>query len=142
MIFDENPDSIFIYHFVEELVSSYGLYYESNFKDDSLTLNEHAVLLRIRYQGVSTQHDLVKLFKVSGAYMAKLLRKFEDRGYVERREDPENRRKKIVKVTDEGIEKTDEFIEVIQNWEDTITASISEDELKTMKKVLYKIIAN
>lgn len=142
MIFDENPDSIFIYHFVEELVASYGLYYESNFKDDSLTLNEHAVLLRIRYQGVSTQHDLVKLFKVSGAYMAKLLRKFEDRGYVERREDPENRRKKIVKVTDEGIEKTDEFIEVIQNWEDTITASISEDELKTMKKVLYKIIAN
>ena len=94
MIFDENPDSIFIYHFVEELVSSYGLYYESNFKDDSLTLNEHAVLLRIRYQGVSTQHDLVKLFKVSGAYMAKLLRKFEDMGYVERREDPENRRKK------------------------------------------------
>ena len=45
-------------------------------------------------------------------------------------------------MTDEGIEKTDEFIEVIQNWEDTITASISEDELKTMKKVLYKIIAN
>ena len=107
MIFDENPDSIFIYHFVEELVSSYGLYYESNFKDDSLTLNEHAVLLRIRYQGVSTQHDLVKLFKVSGAYMAKLLRKFEDMGYVERREDPENRRKKIVKVTNEGIEKTE-----------------------------------
>lgn len=142
MIFDENLDGIFIYHFVEELVSSYGLYYESNFKDDSLTLNEHAVLLRIRYQGVSTQHDLVKLFKVSGAYMAKLLRKFEDRGYVERKEDPENRRKKIVKMTNEGIEKTDEFIEVIQNWEDTITASISEDELKTMKKVLYKIIAN
>lgn len=142
MIFDENPDSIFIYHFVEELVSSYGLYYESNFKDDSLTLNEHAVLLRIRYQGVSTQHDLVKLFKVSGAYMAKLLRKFEDMRYVERREDPENRRKKIVKVTNEGIEKTDEFIEVIQNWEDTITASISEDELKTMKRILYKIIAN
>ena len=74
--------------------------------------------------------------------MAKLLRKFEDMGYVERKEDPENRRKKIVKVTNEGIEKTDEFIEVIQNWEDTITASISEDELKTMKKVLYKIIAN
>ena len=142
MIFDENPESIFIYHYVEELVSSFGLYYKSNFKDDILTLNEHAVLLRIRYQGVSTQHDLVELFKVSGAYMAKLLRKFEDMGYVERSEDPENRRKKVVRLTDEGIEKTDEFIEVIQNWDDKITSSISEDELKTMKNVLYKIIAN
>ena len=142
MIFDENPESIFIYHYVEELVSSFGLYYKSNFKDDILTLNEHAVLLRIRYQGVSTQHDLVELFKVSGAYMAKLLRKFEDMRYVERSEDPENRRKKVVRLTDEGIEKTDEFIEVIQNWDDKITSSISEDELKTMKNVLYKIIAN
>ena len=142
MIFDENAESIFIYHYVEELVSSFGLYYKSNFKDDVLTLNEHAVLLRIRYQGVSTQHDLVELFKVSGAYMAKLLRKFEDMGYVERSEDPVNRRKKVVRLTDEGIEKTDEFIEVIQNWEDKITADISEDELKTMKNVLYKIIVN
>ena len=142
MIFDENAESIFIYHYVEELVSSFGLYYKSNFKDDVLTLNEHAVLLRIRYQGVSTQHDLVELFKVSGAYMAKLLRKFEDMGYVERSEDPVNRRKKVVRLTDEGIEKTDEFIEVIQNWEDKITADISEDELKTMKNVVYKIIVN
>lgn len=80
-----------------------------------------------------------QLFKVSGAYIAKLLRKFEDHGYIARKEDPENRRKKIVKMTDEGIKKTDEIIEVIQNWEDKVTASISEDEIKTLKEILFKI---
>lgn len=142
MRFDENPEDIFIYHYVEELISSYGSYYESNFKDKDLTLKEFSVLLRIRFQEVATQHDLVKLFKVSGAYIAKLLRKFEDKNYIIRKEDPENRRKKLVEMTDEGIKKTDEIIEVIQNWEDKVTASISEDEIKTLKEILFKIIMN
>ena len=139
MMFNENPESIFIYHYVEEMISSYGSYYESNIKDHDLTLKEFSVLLRIRFQGVATQHDLVKLFKVSGAYIAKLLRKFEENGYIVRKEDPKNRRKKLVKITDEGIKKTDEIIEVIQSWEDKVTANITEEELKNLKKILYKI---
>ena len=115
MMFNENPESIFIYHYVEEMISSYGSYYESNIKDHDLTLKEFSVLLRIRFQGVATQHDLVKLFKVSGAYIAKLLRKFEENGYIVRKEDPKNRRKKLVKITDEGIKKTDEKSIII--WE-------------------------
>ena len=140
MIFDENPENIFIYHYVEELISSYGLYYETNFKYNDLTLKEFSVLLRIRFQDVATQHDLVKLFKVSDAYIAKLLRKFEDKNYIERHENPQNRRKKLVKLTEKGIKKTDEIIEVIQSWEDKITADISEDEIKNLKKTLFKII--
>ena len=142
MTFDENPENIFIYHYVEELISSYGSYYESNLKDNDLTLKEFSVLLRIRFQGVATQHDLVELFKVSGAYIAKLLRKFEDHGYIARKEDPENRRKKLVKMTDDGIKMTDEIIEVIQNWEEKVTSSISEDEIKTLKEILFKITMN
>ena len=140
MIFDENPENIFIYHYVEELISSYGKYYEENLKNQNLTLNEFSILLRIRFQGVATQHDLVKLFKVSGAYIAKLLRKFEDENYIIRQEDPENRRKKIVKITPEGIKKTDELIKVIKNWEDNVTVNVTEDELKTLKEILFKII--
>ena len=96
-------------------------------------------MLRIRFQGIATQYDLVKLFKVSGAYIAKLLSKFEDYGYIIRKEDPQNRRKKLVKLTDDGIKKTDELIDLIQGWEDKVTANISEEELKNLKKILYKI---
>ena len=122
------------------MISSYGSYYESNINNHDLTLNEFSIMLRIRFQGIATQHDLVKLFKVSGAYIAKILSKFEDYGYIIRKEDPQNRRKKLIKLTDDGIKKTDELIDLIQGWEDKVTANISEEELKTLKKILYKII--
>ena len=138
-MFDDNPENIFIYHYVEEMISSYGSYYESNINNHDLTLNEFSIMLRIRFQGIATQHDLVKLFKVSGAYIAKILSKFEDYGYIIRKEDPQNRRKKLIKLTDDGIRKTDELIDLIQGWEDKVTANISEEELKNLKKILYKI---
>ena len=140
MMSDKNPENIFIYHYVEELVSSFGVYYESTFEKNDLTLNEYTVLLRIRVQGVATQQDLVKLFKVSDAYIAKLMRKFEDMGYIERKENPENRRTKIIKMTDDGIKKTEEYIDVIQKWEDNVTSNVNEDEIKTLKEILFKII--
>ena len=68
MIFNERPENIFLYHFVEELMSDYGTYYEFNLKEDELTLKEYSILLKIRYEEVTSQHDLVKMFKVSNAY--------------------------------------------------------------------------
>ena len=105
-----------------------------------MTVKEYAVLLRIRFAGKSTQYDLVKLFDVSGAYMAKLLKKFEDADYIARIEDSENRRKKIVELTENGIEKTDKLIEIIDGWEKEATSNLTEEELAILKKILSKII--
>ena len=140
MIFNERPENIFIYHFVEELMSDYGTYYEFNLKEDELTLKEYSILLKIRYEEVTSQHDLVKMFKVSNAYIAKILRKYEEKQYIVRNEDSENRRKKIVKITKEGIEKTDKLIEIITNWEEEITCNLTDDEILILKKILLKCI--
>ncbi len=140
MELNESPENMFLYHYVEELISEYHSYYELNLKDKDLTVKEYAVLLRIRFLGKSTQHDLVNLFGVSGAYMAKLLKKFEDEAYIERIENPENRRKKIVELTEKGIEKTDKLVEIIDGWEKEATSNLTEDELVILKKLLSKII--
>ena len=140
MTLNNNPEKIFIYHYVEELISSYGSYYDSNLKKQDLTLKEFSILLRIRITGISTQNELVKLFKVSGAYIAKVLKKFEDNEYIIRKENPSNRRRKIVKLTEKGIKKTDEIIEIIEDWENEVTSNLTEEEIKTLKELLYKII--
>lgn len=43
--------------------------------------------------------------------------KFEDMGFITRKEDPENRRQKIVKLTEKGMEKTDKILAYINKWE-------------------------
>ena len=140
MIYSDNPEKIFFYHYVEEIISNYGSFFNRVLKDNDMTIKELSVLLRIRFDDITTQQDLVDVFKVSGAYIAKLLRKFEDNGYVKREEDPKNRRKKRVKLTEKGIEKTDELITVIDDWEMEVTSDLTDEEIITLKNILFKII--
>lgn len=135
----DNPENISLYHYIEEMISDYGTFFNNNFKDENITLKELSVLLRIRYENITSQQLLVDVFKVSDAYIAKLLRKFENEEYIERMEDPQNRRKKIIKLTEKGIKKTDEIITIIDNWEKQITSNITKDELNTLKNILFKI---
>ena len=106
---NENPEDIRIYHFVEELVGSFKNYIDEEFVDEDISMVELPFLLRIRFSTEGTQKELVNLFKVSDGYTAKLLRRFELAGLIKRIEDPSNRRRKLVKLTDKGIKRTDKI---------------------------------
>ena len=133
---NENPEDIRIYHFVEELVG------DEEFVDEDISLVELPFLLRIRFSTEGTQKELVNLFKVSDGYTAKLLRRFELAGLIKRIEDPSNRRRKLVKLTDKGIKRTDKILKYIDYWEDTVMDGIDEDERKVLKKSLLKLVLN
>ena len=139
---EENAENIRIYHFVEELVGSFKNFIENNFEDDDITLVELPFLLRVRFSNEGTQKELVNLFKVSDGYTAKLLRRFELVGLIERIEDPSNRRRKLVKLTDKGIKRSDKILKYIDYWEDTALKGLDEEEIKVLKKALFKTVLN
>lgn len=136
----DNSENIFIYHYVEEMIANYGKYIDETFDDEDITKSELPFLIRIRYSEKTTQKELVELFKVSEGYTAKLLRKFEDLGYITRCEDPTNRRKKIVELTEKGFEKTEELIKLIDDWEINVTSKMTDSEVKLLKRLLYKVV--
>lgn len=136
----DNIENIFIYHYVEEMISNYGKYIITQLTDDDITRSELPFLLRIRFGEKTTQKELVELFKVSEGYTAKILRKFEDKNYIKRYENPDNHRIKIVKLTPEGMEITDKYIEYIRDWENKVTSNMSPEEVQTLKKLLYKVV--
>ncbi|MBQ6813414.1 MAG: winged helix DNA-binding protein [Methanobrevibacter sp.] len=139
---EENPEDIRIYHFVEELVGSFKNYIDRDFADDDISLVELPFLLRIRFSNEGTQKELVNLFKVSDGYTAKLLRRFELAGLIERIEDPSNRRRKLVKLTEKGIKRTDKILKYIDYWEETVMDGMDDGERKALKKALFKLVLN
>lgn len=136
----ENSKNIFIYHYVEEMIANYSKFIKGLLDETEMTRAEIPFLIRVRFSQKTTQKELVELFKVSEGYTAKLLRKFEDLGYITRREDPTNRRQKIVELTDKGMKKTDELIEMIDEWERKVTSEMSDDEVMLLKSLLFKVV--
>lgn len=136
----ENYENILIYHYVEEMISDYSKFIKGNIENSDLTQTELPILLRIGYTYETTQKELVDLFNVSEGQMAKILKKFEERNYIVRFENPENRRIKIVKITPEGIEKTNEFIKYIEEWEAQVTYEMQDSDLRQLKNLLFQLL--
>ena len=136
----ENSQNIFIYQYIEEMIANYRKYIKEVFDETDITRAELPFLIRIRFSEKTTQKELVELFKVSEGYTAKLLRKFEDKGYITRCEDPSNRRKKIVELTEKGKVKTDDLIGVIDEWEKIVTSDMTGEEVSLLKRLLFKVV--
>lgn len=134
----KNAEDILIYHYVEELVSSYRGFMAKRFVDEDISLVELPYFLRLRFNNNNTQKELVEVFKVSEGYAAKLFRRFEDRGLISREENPNNHSQKIVKLTEKGIKKSDIILDLTEDWENKVTKNL--DNKYSLKKYLFTIV--
>ena len=77
------------------------------------------------------------LDKMSNA--SRLVEKLRQKGYVERTECGEDRRRVDVIITEEGIEKLDEISAIVSSFEENIQANLTAEEAKTLNDLLDKI---
>ena len=77
-----------------------------------------------------SQEDLVNMFSQSKGNIAKVLRKLEDLGYVERKINPENRRKYMLNTTEKGDKLVPKYRQLSLDWEKEVGITDGDDELK------------
>ena len=99
-------------------------------------VQEGPYLMEIHKRSGLSQDDLANKFGQSKGTIAKALRKLEDKGYVERTIDENNRRKYILKTTKTGEELAILLRNDLEEWERNV--GIDEMDEKT-KDQLRKI---
>ncbi len=81
-----------------------------------------------------SQEDIVNMFGQSKGNIAKILRKFEDEGYIKRETDPENRRKYMLNTTEKGNEIVPKIRQISKDWEKEV--GITEDDFKLKQRIM------
>ncbi|WP_406534940.1 MarR family winged helix-turn-helix transcriptional regulator [Methanobrevibacter sp.] len=77
-----------------------------------------------------SQEDLVNMFGQSKGNIAKILKKFEDLGYIKREINPENRRKYMLTTTEKGNSLVPEIRKISKEWEKEVGITDEDVELK------------
>ena len=81
-----------------------------------------------------SQEDLVNMFCQSKGNIAKILKKFEDDGYIKREINPHNRRKYMLNTTDKTNELIPEFRQISKDWESEAGLTQEDEEFKKRLK--------
>lgn len=71
--------------------------------------------------------------------MTKALKRLEEKGFVEINQNPENKSKNIVKITDKGRSVTQKFVKTINEIEAEIFKDYTSEEKEKLKIMLRDI---
>ena len=77
-----------------------------------------------------SQENLVTMFCQSKGNVAKIIKKFEDAGYIKREINPQNRRKYMLTTTDKANDLVPKFRQISKDWEIDVGLTDNDYELR------------
>lgn len=123
--------------YLEYILINYNDFLKDKLEDKNITQGELTFLYNIYYHEALSQRELADILHVSEAYVTKMLKKLENKRYIERKADDNNKSKKIIHLTDTGKSLTSDILELTKKWEENILKKIDYIDNNKLTRILY-----
>ena len=98
-------------------------------------------VLRVVIHGPTAQRDLASGAGLDPSVVVDLVDRLERAGYVERRRDPDDRRRQLVTITATGRRATKRFAAVSERASAGLTAGLSPTERAELHRLIERVLA-
>lgn len=137
----ENSKNIPLYPAMSLIIKRHNSFFDEKLKGTGVSAAELPYLVRIYNDNNNiTQRDLCNLFFVSEPVVARTLKNLENKGFVIRNNDPQKKTRKLLSLTDKGVEISKRMFNINAEWEKHLFDNLSVDEIENYK-MLTKLLA-
>lgn len=105
-------------------------------KSTGLSMPQFSILMQLHYRGASGMSEISERFDVSAAAASQLVDKLVQAGYIERTEDPHDRRAKLLKLSAKGAKFIDDGIQERYRWMDDLASKLSATDQTKISEAL------
>ena len=105
-------------------------------KSTGLSMPQFSILMQLHHKGPCGLSEISERFDVTAAAASQLVDKLVQAGYLEREEDPHDRRAKLLTLSDTGRALIDQGTEERYRWMDDLGATLSSEERKKVSEAL------
>ena len=105
-------------------------------KSTGLSMPQFSILMQLHYKGVCGLSEISERFDVSAAAASQLAEKLVQSGYLERAEDPSDRRAKLLRLSSSGEKLVSEGIQERYRWMDEVTSELSAEDSAKVAEAL------
>ncbi|MBO0922106.1 winged helix-turn-helix transcriptional regulator [Cellulomonas sp. zg-ZUI222] len=107
-----------------------------------LTNVQFGVLNVLHRRGEASQRELCDDLDLDRSTIAGLVARLEVRGLVARVRAEDDRRRNVVRLTDDGLALLDELVPAAARVDDVLTSALTRQERRTLQALLTKILAD
>ena len=109
-------------------------------REKGLSRSMIGTLFHLSHRDHAGVTDLGEHLGVSSAAASQMLERLVDEGMIQRSEDPEDRRMKLITLTEKGSQVIKESVSARLGWLDELTANFTEEEKTQITSALELII--
>lgn len=91
-----------------------------------------------RHEGL-TQEELARELNVNKSSVTRQLGSLEEKGYIRREADPEDRRSMLVYPTEKALALRERLRRVLRGWSDYLTADLTDEERETLSRLMGRV---
>lgn len=120
---------------------NHSIYLKHALKGEDINFGQFPYLMYLYHEENkdNTQIKIAKVHGVTEGTVARALLKMEENEIIEREENKENRREKIIKLTEKGKELAEKFRDIDYEWEEEVLKFLNEYEKEDFRKKLKDI---
>jgi DNA-binding MarR family transcriptional regulator len=112
------------------------------FEETGLSAYHHSILALLQEEPRETQAMIADALGLDRSHLVGVLDELEERGLVERRRDPSDRRRHVVSLTPAGMEALTRMRAVAKRVDDDFFEPLSAAERKTLKSLLARLASH
>lgn len=109
-------------------------------KSTGLSMPQFSILMQLHHKGPCGLSEISERFDVTAAAASQLVDKLVQAGYLEREEDPHDRRAKLLTLNDTGRALIDQGTEERYRWMEKLASNLSVDEKSKVVEAMTILI--
>lgn len=105
-------------------------------KSSGLSMPQFSILMQLQHRGPCGMSEISERFDITAAAASQLVDKLVQAGYIERAEDPNDRRAKLLRLTENGEKFVRKGIEERYRWMNELSSHLNEGEKLKVSEAL------
>ncbi|MFW5998442.1 MAG: MarR family winged helix-turn-helix transcriptional regulator [Bacillota bacterium] len=115
---------------------------DEKLKSYDISHGQILLLVTLYKQEGINQHRLCKIYDLDKAGVNRSMKKLKKNGYIIKKPDNEDKRKKKIFLTDKAKSFKPKLIEILESVENQVRKNLSKDEINNFIQIMKKICVN
>ena len=125
--------------YISALYRQFQIYINNNTKDLQISASEYIFLMEMYKNDNMSQEQLSKNLIIDKSATARAIKSLEEKEYIIRKKDDNDKRTNRIKLTKKGIEIKDRLSNLLEEWNNEITSDIDKNLLNTVIDTINKM---
>lgn len=115
---------------------------EKKLKEFDLSFGEQVIIIFLSKHEYVNQDAISKRYMIDKGMVAKTLNKLEEKGFILREQNPDNKRENIISLTQKGTNILKNISAIFEEWNDILYEGMNKDDIACVKRLTGNMAEN